>query len=109
MQTGILSLVRGDDQEIGITVNNSDGTPYNLSGSSLILTARGSEYFSDIIFQSSGDSHISPESGISEIALSSTVTASGGNKKYYFDVKLLDTGNKITTLMAGDLLFYPRP
>lgn len=108
MQSGILNLARGNDQEIGITVNDSAGEPYNLSGCSIIFTARDSDYFSDIIILKTGTSHIAPESGITEITLVPSDTSHLGNKKYFFDVNLLDTGSKITTLMYGDMVLFPR-
>lgn len=108
MQSGTLNLIRGDDQEVGLQINNPDGTPYNLSGVTWIFTARDSDYFSESVISKSGSNHPSPESGVGEIVFSGAETKTLGLTKYYFDIKLYDTGQKTTTLVAGDMLLYPR-
>lgn len=109
MQNSTLSLVRGDDQDVGINVNNPDGSYYNLSGCAIIFGLhQDANYFSNIILQKTVTGHYGAVSGASMISFVSGDTAGLGDCTYFFDVKLISAANKVTTLMAGDLLIYPR-
>lgn len=109
METLCLCLVRGDDQTVGIYVQNPDGTPYNLSGATLTFTARDDYYNAPIILQKVVTSHFGAASGASSINFTSGDTATGfGDKKYFFDIKLLSSLNLVTTLGAGQFSLYPQ-
>ena len=108
MRSGTLTLVRGDNQTLGVTVTQPDGTVYNLSGASLIFTAKDPVRFSEQIIYKSGSSHLAPESGISQITFDPADTDGLGKQKYYFDIKLLSSLNTVTTLVYGNLLILPQ-
>ena len=108
MRSGTLILARGDNQTLGVTVTQPDGTPYNLSGASLTFQARDPVYFSKNLIYKSGNYHLMPESGISQFIFNPTDTDGLGKSKYFFDIKLLSTGSAVTTLMYGDLVVFPQ-
>lgn len=109
MQTGTLTLVRGDNQEISVTVLESDGSPYDLAGCSIVLTVRRSDYFSEVIspFPVTTTEHSDPESGVTKITLVPEDTAGMDANPYYFDIKLINAAEKVTTLIAGELRIVP--
>lgn len=103
-----LSLVRGDDQDVGVNVTNPDGSYYNLSGCSLTFTARESDFFNaPPIIQKVVTGHYGAASGASLISFGSGDTAGLGDRRFYYDIKLFSTGQKLTTLVCGLLLFAP--
>ncbi len=108
MQSGAtLSLVRGDDISLGLTVVNPDGSAYNLVGCTLTITARRDTYFSTIIFQKSVSIFADAASGVASIDFVPADTVNMDDAPYYFDVKLLDSSAKTTTLSAGVLSIVP--
>ncbi len=107
MINGTLTLVRGDDQDVGMAVVNTDGTPYILSGCSLTFTARRDLYTSPVILQKVVTGHLAPESGLSQLSFVSADTANINDQKHFFDIKLLSAVNRTSTLMDG--WFYVKP
>ena len=107
MLNGTLTLVRGDDQDVGVTITNTDGTPYILSGCGLTFTARRDLYNTPIILQNTVTGHLVPESGLSQFTFTSATTSNINEQKHYFDIKLTSTGGRITTLMDGFLYVVP--
>lgn len=107
MLNGTLTLVRGDDQDVGLTITNPDGSAYNLSGCALLFTAKQSTWNSPILFQKTTTGHIAPESGLSQISFVSNDTANINDLPKYFDVKLINSLTGITTLVTGPLYIVP--
>lgn len=107
MLNGTLTLVRGDDQDVGVTLTNPDGTPYNLSGCALLFTARQNTWSSPVMFQINTTGHIAPESGISQIPFVSSNTINVNDTKHFFDLKLINALTGITTLVSGPLFIVP--
>jgi hypothetical protein len=103
-----LSLVRGDDSDVGVYVTNPDGGFYNLSGCSLTFTVRESDFFSaPPILQKIVTGHYGAASGASIISFASGDTAGLGDRSFYYDIKLFSTGQKLTTLVYGKFLLSP--
>lgn len=102
MQQGNLSLVRGDDQVVGVTVLTPSGTPYNLSGCLLVFTAHQNEnYFSPSWLIETTTGHLSPVDGLSQIAFPASGTAGLDDLNHYYDIKLYSQQGTITTLIYG--------
>lgn len=107
MQKGSLSLVRNDDQDLGITVLNPDQSAYNLSGCALIFTARTPAYFSDPLINKTVTNHLDPVAGLSQFSFVPADTAGLSDKPYFFDIRLISAASKATTLIYGDLTILP--
>jgi hypothetical protein len=107
MTEGTLSLARGDDQNVGLTINNPDGSPYNISGCAVIFTARESSYFSPILFTKSGTDHIDNSLGQTQIVFVPSDTSELDDTTRYFDIKLQNVSGKISTLIYGKLFILP--
>jgi hypothetical protein len=89
-------------------VLTSSGTPYNLSGCALILTARQNTYFSPILFQKTVTQHLSGDIGLSQFTLVPADTAGVDGSAHYHDVKLNDAAGLITTEQYGPLFVIPQ-
>lgn len=107
MLNGTLTLVRGDDQDVGVTVTNSDGSAYNLSGCALIFTARQTNWSSPVILQKTTTGHIAAESGLSQISFASGDTIGINDLQHYYDIKLRSAVPTITTLINGPFYIVP--
>lgn len=109
MQSANLSLVRGDDQDVGINVTQPDGSTYNLSGCLLTFTARQNTYNSIIVLQKvvtgSGSAALT---GLATLSFTSGDTASFNDNPYFYDIRLLSTGLKTTTLVYGQFSLFPK-
>lgn len=109
MINGNLSLCRGDDQDVGINVTNPDGSYYNLSGCTILFNARkDTNYYSPVILSKTVTGHYGAASGASMISFTSGDTFGLDNVPYFFDIKLISANNKVTTLIAGNLIMYPK-
>lgn len=108
MLLATLNLVRGDDQDVGVNVTQPDGTPYNLSGSTLTFTAFKTSWCSQVLFQKYVTGHYGAASGYSCIPFATGDTADLDDSEYYYDIKLVSSGNKTTTLVGGPFSIYPK-
>jgi hypothetical protein len=107
MQNGSLSLVRGDDVDVGLQINNPDQTAYNLSGCALTFTARQNAFFSTVLLTKTVTQHLSNTGGTSQFSFVPADTLSMDDTTHYFDIKLTSASGKISTLMYGDLTIRP--
>lgn len=95
----IITLIRGDDYSIPITITNSDWTAYNLTGCTIRFTARPSSTLYDTddttaIISKTITSHTTPASWISLITLSNTDTDIA-IWEYDYDLQITTATNKI--------------
>lgn len=108
MQHGNLTLVRGDDQTVAITVTNPDNSPYDLSGCAITFLARQSQnYFSDSLFAVQTTQHISNISGISQLFFSGSITSGLNDSPRFYDIKLTSSLGLVTTLVYGTFQLAP--
>lgn len=108
MQTGTLSLVRGDDQTVGFTITQPDGvTPYDLTGCTMLFYVRRSTYYSPLILTVTTTVFSDPTGGVGSFTFVPADTASMDDNPYFFEMKLIDTAAKTTTLMTGELSITP--
>lgn len=109
-QINNITLLRGDDQTIGVNVFTSSGTPFNLSGYALTCAIRENQIWSSpsiLIEQTTG--HINSLSGISQLIFAGSDTAGMDDLLHYYDIKLISNSGLInpsgittTTLMYGN-------
>lgn len=108
MQNLNICLARGDDTTIGVTVQNYDGSPYNLSGASLTFTSRTNlTYSSNPAISIVTTGHAIPQSGISQFYFSGGATAGMGDVPVFYDIKLFNPSGTTTTLSYGTLSIIP--
>lgn len=103
-----LTLYRGDDVTLGVTVLTSSGTAYNLSGCALALTVRQNTYFSPVLLQKTVTQHLSGDIGQSQFTLVPGDTNSIDDNAHYHDVKLTSAAGLITTLQYGPFYAIPK-
>ena len=103
-----LTLYRGDDVTLGVTVLTSSGTAYNLSGCALDLNARQNTYFSTLLFNKHVTQHLSGDIGQSQFTLVPADTNGIDDSTHYHDVKLTSAAGLITTLQYGPFYVIPK-
>jgi len=92
---------RGDSGRLDVTVTQSDGTAYDLTGATLFLTVKNSLTDADsaAVIRKEVTTHDAPEAGESHFDLATTDNATAGVR--FYDVQLKDSTNKIFTLFGG--------
>jgi len=96
-----LCWTRGDSGRLDVTVTQSDGTAYDLTGSTLFLTVKNSLTDADsaAVIRKEVTSHDDATAGESHFDLLTTDNATAGVR--FYDVQLKDSSNKIFTLFGG--------
>lgn len=110
MQVGNLSLVRGDDIQVAITITAPNGTPYNLSGCSLVFQAlQNGNYFSPpwLTVTTGPTGHISTISGLSQLTFAAAATSGLDDLNHFYTIRLYSALGTTTTLIDG--LFSLQP
>jgi hypothetical protein len=92
---------RGDSGRLDVTVTQSDGTAYDLTGATLFLTVKNSLTDADsaAVIRKEVTAHDAPLAGESHFDLLTTDNATAGVR--FYDVQLKDADNKIFTLFGG--------
>ena len=86
-----IELTRGDTAELSLDVKKNDGTAYDFSNDTAVLTVKSSTITSEIMFQktfSSGEIKINPED-----------TASMKYGTYKYDVQITTAGGDVYTVI----------
>jgi hypothetical protein len=98
----------GNDVIVEMEYTNDDGTPVDLTGCTLFLTAKRKETDDDVdaLIAKMWATHTDPTNGITEVALSKEETALVG--RWPTDVQLKDAGGKVRTLVKGYAEFHRR-
>lgn len=98
----IKEFIRGGTYVFDVTVTNSDGSPFNLTGATVFVTFNTSQTpavdptDSSAALKASTNSFTAPLTGIALITVSSTATAALAEGTYYYDLKVIDgNGNSI--------------
>lgn len=100
------SLLRGNDQIVGLNVTYPDGNPYNLSGTVTVFTARDGFYYSPILFQVTGEV-IDAAAGREQLVFAAANTANLGSQPYWFGINLSGVSG-VSTLAYGVLDIFPK-
>jgi hypothetical protein len=92
---------RGDSGRLDVTVTQSDGTAYDLTGSTLFLTVKNALTDADsaAVIRKEVTAHDDATAGESHFEILTTDNATAGVR--FFDVQLKDSDNKIFTLFGG--------
>ena len=96
-----LCWTRGDSGRLDVSVKQSDGAAYNLTGATLFLTVKNALTDADsaAVILKEVTAHDDAEEGESHFDLLTTDNATAGTR--YYDVQLKDSANKIFTLFGG--------
>lgn len=96
-----LTWTRGDSGRIDVVVKQANGQPFNLSGSMLFLTVKGSLTDSDssAVIRKEVVVHDNATGGESHFDLLPGDNATSGRRVY--DVQLKDSTAKVYTLFGG--------
>ncbi len=96
-----LTWTRGDSGRLDVTVTQSDGAAYNLTGATLFLTVKNTLTDADsaAVIRKEVTAHDDATAGESHFDLLTTDNATAGTR--YYDVQLKDSANKIFTLFGG--------
>jgi hypothetical protein len=96
-----LTWTRGDSGRLDVTVTQSDGTAYSLTGATLFLTVKNALTDADsaAVIRKEVTAHDDATAGESHFDLLTTDNATAGTR--FYDVQLKDSTNKIFTLFGG--------
>lgn len=96
-----LTWTRGDSGRLDVTVKESDGTAYDLTGATLFLTVKNALTDADsaAVIRKEVTSHDDAEAGESHFDLLTTDNATAGTR--YYDVQLKTADSKIYTLFGA--------
>jgi len=96
-----LCWTRGDSGRLDVTVTQSNGTAYDLTGCTLFLTVKNSLTDADsaAVIRKEVTVHDAPLAGESHFDILTTDNATAGVR--FYDVQLKDSTNKIFTLFGG--------
>lgn len=102
-----LSIVRGDSKRWVLTIANSAGVPYNITDWVIFFTVKSDVNDPDTsaLIQKNITVHTTPLSGITELTLSPSDTASLLIGDHYYDIQALQPAtppnNNIYTVQRG--------
>ena len=96
-----LCWTRGDSGRLDVTVTQSDGTAYDLTGATLFLTVKNALTDADsaAVIRKEVITHDDATAGESHFDLLTTDNATNGRR--FYDVQLKDSAAKIFTLFGG--------
>jgi hypothetical protein len=96
-----LCWTRGDSGRLDVTVTQSDGTAYDLTGATLFLTVKNALTDADsaAVIRKEVTTHDDATAGESHFDLLTTDNATNGRR--FYDVQLKDSAAKIYTLFGG--------
>jgi len=96
-----LTWTRGDSGRLDVTVKESDGTAYDLTGATLFLTVKNALTDADsaAVVRKEVTSHDNAAGGLSHFDLLTTDNATAATR--FYDVQLKTSDAKIYTLFGG--------
>lgn len=99
--TADLTWTRNDSGRLDVTVASSDGTPYDLTGSTLFLTVKTAVSVADAsaTLRKEVTAHDDAEAGESHFDLATADNPTAGT--FVYDVQLKTSDSKIYTLFGG--------
>lgn len=97
-----LTITQDDDKAYNLEFTRADGTPLDISNSTVTMTARRAKTGGTVALEKIVTSHADPEAGKTTITLESTDTNIAlGN--YYYDIQIEGTDIGQKTVMKGKL------
>lgn len=98
-----LSMYRGDDKSIVVTIVDNSGTAVNLTNGSVFFTINGSRPITDAgsVYQKIVVSHTNPSAGITTISIPSSSSTNFTPGAYWYDVQLKQSTGSISTVVLG--------
>lgn len=104
---GKIRRVKGDNYDLELEIQDSDGNAIDLSGTTVFFTVKRNLQDSDAnaLIAVEQTSHVSPTEGLTNIPLNSTETNIEG--KFYYNVKIKN-GSTITSIEADEIIFLPQ-
>jgi hypothetical protein len=96
-----LCWTRGDSGRLDVTVTQSDGTAYDLTGATLFLTVKNALADADSLatIRKEVTAHDAPEGGESHFDILTTDNATAGTR--FYDVQLVTGTGDVFTLFGG--------
>jgi hypothetical protein len=93
-----LPIFRGDDVDLKLTVQNDDGSPFNLTGTLVCLTARLKADDPNHVIYVETSQHTEPLLGKTVLSIPHTQTEVAPPGLLEADVRMRDSNGKYTTL-----------
>jgi len=102
-----LFLNQGEDFTTQLTLDDSNGLPYNLNGFSVFSNAKRS-YYTPNITMSFNSSIYDANNGIIQLSANSAITANIPAGKLVYDVVVKDNlSNLVTRVLEGQIIVSP--
>lgn len=100
-QQADLCWTRGDSGRLDVSVKQTDGTAYDITGATLFLTVKNALTDADsaAVIRKEVTAHDDATAGESHFDLLTTDNATAGTR--YFDVQLKTSDSKVYTLFGG--------
>ncbi len=99
--TVLFECFAGNDVTVRLTLANDDGTPIDLTGSTLFMTAkrRPADSDDDAIFKKTWTEHADATAGVTEAGIGREEISEVG--RWVADIQIKDAGGKVRTLAKG--------
>lgn len=101
-------LEQGTDFTTTITLDDVNGVPYDLTGTTAKSQVKKSYYSSTPIAEFDISISTDPTKGVITIDLGSPVTSNIASGRYVYDVLIKDSANNVTRILEGTLNVLPQ-
>lgn len=100
-----IKRVRGDSNPLKITLENMEGNPVDLTGSTVFFTVKRNMQDTDAnaLIAKSTTTHTSAVDGETQITLTTTDTDITGT--FYYDVQVKNSDGEIFSVIADKIIF----
>ena len=104
-ESGTIRIIRGDDELLQVTFTDENGSPIDLTGSTVFFTVKKKSDLSQdnddlAVISITVTSHSDPTNGITEIPMTKTET-NLDKGDYYWDLQIKDTADDISSVVKG--------
>lgn len=102
-----IEVIRGDDLTIELALTEEDGTPVNLTGTTVFFTVKKklADSDEDAVISKEVTDHTEPENGVAVISLDNDETDIAAGI-YHWDIQILNAG-KISSINYGIFRVIP--
>lgn len=100
-----ITIIRGDDQSLDLTIKNADGSAFNLTDCTVYFTVKKRFHDSDTdaIIKKDVTVHTNAAGGLTTVELTKTDTTIDA-RKYLWDIQVKDSSDKIFSVVYGDFI-----